>query len=157
MEDKIGHSNHTSINTIEVEVRIGIITIREDIKAGLGPTMCTEVIQEITKIIEAEEDIITIIEVVMDIICKVIKGMKDITTITIITEEVVIEVKVMIGIGVGHIKDKIETEKTVEVLVIVGQDQIQGQVQIEIGSDVSNVGNMITSQGNVHLGKEVGK
>ena len=70
----------------------------------------------------------------MDIICEVIKGMGEI--ILIITEEVVIEVKVMIGIGVGCIKDRIQTEETIEVLVIVGQDQAQGQVQIEIGSDV---------------------
>ena len=55
----------------------------------------------------------------------------------------------MIGIGVGHAKDRIETEETIEVLVIVGQDQVQGQGQIEVRSDVPNVGNMITLQGNV--------
>ena len=93
--------------------------------------MCTDVIQDKIKIIEAGQGIILIIEVVMDIIHKVIKGMAD--TIIIITEEVVIEVKVMIGIGVGHMKDRIETEETIEVLIIVGQDQVQGQVQIEIG------------------------
>ena len=39
--------------------------------------------------------------------------------IIVITEEVVIEIKVMIGIGVGHIKDRVGTEETVEVQVIV--------------------------------------
>ena len=77
--------------------------------------------------------------------------------IIIITGEVVIEVKVMIGIGVGHTRDKIETEERIEVLVILGQDQVQGKIQIEIGSDVLNAGNMITSQGNAWLGKQVGK
>ena len=41
--------------------------------------------------------------------------------------------------------------------VIVDQDQVQEQVQIEIELDDSNVGNMIISQGNVWLGKQVGK
>ena len=89
--------------------------------------MCTEVIQDIIKIIEAGQDMIPIIQVVMDIIHEVIKGMGEMTII--ITKEVVIEVKVMIGI-VGHMKDRIETEETMEVLIIVGQDQVQGQVQI---------------------------
>ena len=129
MKDRVSHSNHKSINPIEVEVRIDVITIKEDIKAGLGPTMCTEVIQDIIKIIEAVQDIILIMEVVIDIKHEVIKGMGE---IIIITEEVVIEVKVMIGIGVGHMKDRKETEETIEMLVIVGTDQVQGQVQIEI-------------------------
>ena len=144
MKDRVSHSNCESINSIEVEVRTDVITIKEHTKAG--PTMCTEVIQDIIKIVEAGKDIILIIEVVMDIIHEVIKDMAE---IIIITEEVVIEVKVMIGIGVGHMKNRIETEETIGVLVIVGQDQVQGKIQIEIGSDVSNVGNMITSQGNV--------
>ena len=40
---------------------------------------------------------------------------------------------------------------------MVDQDLVQGQVQIEIGLDASSVGNTITSQGNVQLGKQVGK
>ena len=50
----------------------------------------------------------------------------------------------MIGIGVGHMKDRTEIEGTVESLVIVDQGQFQGQLQIEIGLDVSSVGNVIT-------------
>ena len=119
MKDRVNHSNCKSINPIEVEVRTDVITIKEDTKAGLGPTMCTEVIQNIIKIIDAGQDIILIIEVVMDIICEVIKDMGE---IIIITEEVVIEVKVIIGIGVVHTKDRIDTEETIEVLVIVDQD-----------------------------------
>ena len=37
----------------------------------------------------------------------------------ITTEEVVIEIKVMVGIGVGNIKDRVGTEETVEEQVIV--------------------------------------
>ena len=54
----------------------------------------------------------------MDIICEIMKGMGEI--IMIIGEEVVIEVTVMIGIGVDHTKDRIETEGTIDVLVVVG-------------------------------------
>ena len=39
-------------------------------------------------------------------------------------------------------KDRIETEGMIEVLVIVDQDQVQEQLQIGMGFDVSNVGNM---------------
>ena len=105
MKDRISHSNQESINPKELEVRTDVIMIKEDTKEDLGPTMCTEVIQ----------DVIKIIEVVMDIMHEVIKCMEDI--IMIITEEVVIEVKIMIGIGVGHMKDRIETEETVEAQV----------------------------------------
>ena len=59
----------------------------------------------------------------------------------------------MIGIGVGHMKERVWTQETVETQVIVDQDQVQEQVQIEIELDVSNVGNMITLLGSVWLGK----
>ena len=78
MKDKVSHSNHNFTNPIEVEDRIDVITIREDTKAGLGQTMCTEDIQDIIKIIEAGQDIILIIEVIIGTICEVIKGMGDI-------------------------------------------------------------------------------
>ena len=48
--------------------------------------------------------------------------------------------KIMIQIGVGHVKDRIEMERMVEALVTVDQGQVQGQLQIEIGLDVSSVG-----------------
>ena len=34
------------------------------------------------------------------------------------------EIKIMIGIGIGHMKDRIETEGTIETLVTVDQDQV---------------------------------
>ena len=50
--------------------------------------------------------------------------------IIIITEGETLEIKIMIGIGVGHMKDRIETEWMIEALVTVDQDQVQGQLQI---------------------------
>ena len=91
----------------------------------------------------------------MGIIQEIIQGMEGI--IIVIIEEVVIEIKITIEIGLGHMTDRIEMKETVEVQVIVEWDQVQGQVQIEIGLNVLNVGNMIILQGNVRLGKEVGK
>ena len=46
----------------------------------------------------------------------------------------------MIGIGVGHTKDRVEKEGMEEVLAIVDQGQVQGQVQIKIELDDSSVG-----------------
>ena len=42
----------------------------------------------------------------------------------------------MIGIGVGHTKDRVKIEGAEEALAIVDQGQVQGQVQIEIKLDV---------------------
>ena len=86
--------------------------IREDIKAGLGKTLCTEDIQDIIKIIEVGQDMILMIEVVMGIIQEVMQGMEGI--IIVIIEEVVIEIKIMTEIGVDHMKDRIEMEETVK-------------------------------------------
>ena len=55
----------------------------------------------------------------------------------------------MIEIGVGHTKDSIEMEGTVEALVKVDKGQVQGGLQIEIGSDALNVENKTISQGTV--------
>ena len=55
-----------------------------------------------------------------------------------------LETKIIIGIGVGHIRDKIETEGMIEALVTVDQDQVLGQLQIGIGLDILSVGNMTT-------------
>ena len=100
--------------------------IKEDTKAGLGPITCIEVDQDITKILEAGQDMVPIMEVVMDIICRVIKDKGD---IIIITEEVIIEIKVSIGIGVGHLRDRLEMGETVEARVILGQGQVLELVQ----------------------------
>ena len=98
-------------------------------------------IQDIIKIIEVGQDIILVIEVVTVIIPEVIQGMEG--TIIVITEEVVIEV------GVGHMKDQIEMEETVEAQAVVDLGPVQEQIQIEIGLDVLNVGDTIILQGNV--------
>ena len=76
--------------------------------------------------------------------------------ITMVQEEV-IQVKITIGIGVGQMRDRPGMEEIVEVQALVDQDLVQGQVQIGIGLDALSVGNMITLQGNVQLGKQVGK
>ena len=94
------------------------------------------------KTIEVGQGMILIIEVAMGIIQEAIRGMGD-QIITIIEGETS-EVKIMIGIEVGHTKDREEKEGTVEALVIVDQGQVQGQLQIEIGLDILSVGNMIT-------------
>ena len=57
-----------------------------------------------------------------------------------------LEVKIMRGIGVVHMKDKIEVEETVEALATVDQGQVQGQLQIEIGLDALSVGTTIILQ-----------
>ena len=78
--------------------------------------MCTEDIQDVVKIIGAEQDVILIIQVVTGIMQEVIKCMGG-SKIIIITaiEGVVIEIKIMIGTRVGHTKDRVEIEETVEV------------------------------------------
>ena len=79
--------------------------------------MYIEDVQDIIKIIDVGHDMILIIEVVTGIIQEVIKGMEGI--IIVITEEVAIGIKIMIEIRVGHMKDRIEMEETVEAQVIV--------------------------------------
>ena len=141
--DRISHLSHAYINLIEVGVRIGVIIIKEGTKAGSGPTMYMEVIQ----------DIFLIIELVMGTIHEVIKGMEE----TIITKEAIMEIKIIIGIGVDCMKGRLKTEEIVEAQVIVYRGQVPELVQTEIGLDFLNVGNTIISQENVHLGKQVGK
>ena len=64
----------------------------------------------------------------------------------IVTEGETLEIKITMGIGAGHMKDRIETEGMIEALVTVGQDQVQEQLQIGIGLDALNVGDTTTSQ-----------
>ena len=54
--------------------------------------------------------------------------------------------KITIEIGVGHMRDKIEAEEMIEVLVRVDQHQVQEQLQIGIGLDVSSMGSITISQ-----------
>ena len=113
MKDRTGHLNPEFTNLTEVEVRLDAITIREDLKTGSGQIMCTEGDQDMDKIIEAGQDIIQIIEVVGDITQQVIKDMGSLIIIIIEGED--IEVKITIGIRVGHMRDRTEIEETAEV------------------------------------------
>ena len=71
--------------------------------------MCIEEGQDMDKIIEAGQGIILIIEVVVGITHEVIKGMGGL--IIIMVQEEVIEVKITIGIGVGHVRDRPEVKR----------------------------------------------
>ena len=62
-----------------------------------------------------------------------------------VTEGETLETKITIEIGVGHMRDKIETEEVIEALVKVDQDEVQEQLQIGIGLDVLSVGSMTIS------------
>ena len=55
----------------------------------------------------------------------------------------------MRGIGVGHTKDRIETESMIEALVTVDKGQVQRQLQKGTELDALNVENMTISQGTV--------
>ena len=151
MKDGTDHLNPVYTNPIEVEVRLDVTMIREDFKIGLDQTTCTEDDQDMDKIIEVGQDMILIREVPMGIIQVVIKSMAD-WLITIIEGET-LGTKIMIEIGVGHMRDRIEIEGLVEVLVTIYQGQVQGKLQIEIASDALSVGNMIILQGTVQLDK----
>ena len=120
MKDRINNLSHEYISLIEAEVRQDAIMIREHFRTCLDPIMHTEDDQGINKTIEVGQDMILIIEVVIVIIQEVIKGMgsRIITT----TGRETLEIKIMIGIGVGHTEDRIETEGRVEALVTVDQD-----------------------------------
>ena len=105
MKDRVSNLNHECINLKEVEVRIEV---------GLGQIMLIEVIQDIIKTLEVEWGIVQIIEVVMVTILKVIKGTGEIIIITII-EEVIIGTDITIGIGVDHMKGRVEIGEIIEI------------------------------------------
>ena len=69
--------------------------------------------------------------------CEVIRVMGEIIATT---EGMVTEIKITIGIGVGHLKDRVEIGEMIEVPVTVGLGQALGQVQIETESGALNVG-----------------
>ena len=68
----------------------------------------------------------------------------------------IIGIGVRIGVGVDHIKDRIEIGEMVELQATVGLDQVLEPVQIEIELDVMSVGNMTTFHKNVQLDKQIG-
>ena len=124
MKDRTDHLNPNYTNLIKVEVRLDVTMIREDFKIGLDQTTCTEDDLGMDKTIEVGQGMILIIEVAMGIIQVVIRGMGDQIMTTI--EGETLEVIITIAIGVGHTKDRIETEGTVEALVTADQGQVQG-------------------------------
>ena len=64
----------------------------------------------------------------------------------IITEEETLGTRIMIEIGVGHMRDKIETGEMIEALVTVDQDQVWEQVQTGIGLDILSAESMTILQ-----------
>ena len=84
--------------------------IREDFKIGSDQTMHTGDDQGMDKTIEVGQGMILLIEVAVGIIQEVMKGMGG--QIIAITEGETLEIKITIGIGVGHMKDRAETEGT---------------------------------------------
>ena len=86
---------------------------------------------------EVGQDTILIIGVVTETIWDVIRGMGD-KIITIMEGKLKESKLCMKETGVGHMISKIETEGMIWVLVIVDWGQVWGQVQIEIGLDVSS-------------------
>ena len=115
---KRGKTNHLGceyISQIGEKVRIEVI-----IKAGLYLIVITEVIQEAIKTLETECHIVG--EVAMATTHEVIKCVEEITKM----EEVVIGISSIIGIGVDHLRDKVEIGEMTEVRVTVGLDQVPG-------------------------------
>ena len=99
--------NYEYINLTEVGDRIEVV-----IKIGSGLMMHIGVIQYITRTLEVGCGIILITEVVMVTTHEVIRGMGE---IMVIIEGMVIEIKIMTGIAVGHLKDMIEIGEMIEV------------------------------------------
>ena len=94
MKGSLNCLSHKYINSIGVGIRIEAI-----IEVYLGIIMPIGVVLHTTRILGAEQEIALIIEETTDIICKVIRHIR---IIIIITEETVIEVKIMTGIEVGQ-------------------------------------------------------
>ena len=113
--------------------------------------MCIGDTQHMIRTLEVGWDIILIAEVIMVIMHEVIWGMQE----TIVIEGMIIGINIMIEIGVGHLKDRIDVGEMTEVWVTVGQDQVLEQVQIEIELGVLNVGNMTILWGNVQQDKKI--
>ena len=116
--------------------------------------MPTGVILCITRVLGVEQKIALIIDETMGIACKVIK---DIEIIIIISEKIVIEVKIMTGTGVGHYIHRSELGETTEVQAMVGLGQDQQILQTEIGLDVLSVKSMIILLGSVLLNEKIGR
>ena len=75
----------------------------------------------------------------------------------ITTKGETLEIKIMIGIGIGYMKDRIDTEGMIDALVTSDQDQVQGQLQIGTELDALNVENMTTLQETVQQHRQIEK
>ena len=94
MKGTQNHLSHKGFSLIEVGIRVEAI-----IKVDLEIAMHIRDDQCIIKTLEVGLEVILATEEIMDIICEVVRSIKT-TTMTI--EGIIIEVKVMIEIGVGH-------------------------------------------------------
>ena len=74
--------------------------------------MLIEVVQDIIKTLELEWDIVQVIEAGMVIMWEVIKGRGE---IIITIDGVIIGIEVMIEIGVGHMKGRVEVGEIIAV------------------------------------------
>ena len=82
------------------------------IKVDSGLIMHIGDAQYMVRTLETGQDIILITEVIMVITLEVVRGMQE---IIIIIEEMIIGIEFMIGIGVGHLRDRIEVGEIIEV------------------------------------------
>ena len=149
MKDRINHLNHKFINLTEVGDRIEVV-----MKVDLGLIMWIGDAQYIIRTLEVGQGIHLIIEVGMVATHEVIRGMWEIIAII---EGMIIGIEFTIGIGVEHLRDRIEVGEMIEVWVIIGWDQVLEQVQLETELDVLNVGNTTILWGNVQQDKIVGR
>ena len=85
--------SHKCISPIEVGIRVEAITTVGLETMHIGDVQCT------IKVLEVGIEVILATEENMDITCEVVRGIE---TITMIIEETIIEIRVMIEIGVGH-------------------------------------------------------
>ena len=133
---KRGNTNHLSCEYIsQIGEDVGIEVI---IDAGLDLITITEAIQDTIKTSETECHIVPVVGLAMATTCEVIKGTEEIT----IMEEVVIGISSIIGIGVDHLRDKVEIGEMTAVRVTAGLDQVLGLVQIEIALDALSAESM---------------
>ena len=145
MKDRTDHSNLKCNNQTEAEVRLDAITFRGDSKIVLDQTTYTEDDHGMDKSIEVGQDLNLIIEVVTGTIQEVVKCMGGLIIIAIIEGEVT-GVQIMMGIGVGHTKERTEIKGIVEVPATVDQGQVQEETQIKTELGALSVGNIIILQ-----------
>ena len=100
-----------------------------------------EVDQGMNKIIEEE-----ILEIMQEDIKILKNNVVEESTEVIIEMKVIAEVEIGTGLEKDHFIETLVMIETIGVQAIVGPDQVQGQIQIEMESVVTRVGNMIIFQ-----------